>query len=81
MPVRRRLRSIPGRRARVVGADFPTLLLPLGNPMIMVFFGSIFLSLLPGDLPGWMQAAVLAIVAFKEFAWFAQVALLGARPE
>ncbi len=52
------------------------LLLQLSNPKIMVFFGSIFLSLLPGDLPGWMEAAVLAIVAFNEFAWFALLALL-----
>ncbi len=52
------------------------LLLQLGNPKIMIFFGSIFLSLLPGDLPGWMEAAVLAIVAFNEFAWFALLALL-----
>ncbi|MDI1287452.1 MAG: LysE family transporter [Reyranella sp.] len=55
---------------------FHALLLQLSNPKIMVFFGSIFLSLLPGDLPGWMEAAVLAIVAFNEFAWFALLALL-----
>jgi threonine/homoserine/homoserine lactone efflux protein len=44
------------------------LLLQLGNPKIMVFFGSIFLSLLPQNLPAWMDAAVLAIVAVNEFA-------------
>jgi len=52
------------------------LLLQLGNPKIMVFFGSIFLSILPQDLPGWMQAVVLAIVAFDEFIWFALLALM-----
>jgi threonine/homoserine/homoserine lactone efflux protein len=52
------------------------LLLQLSNPKIMVFFGSIFLSILPQDLPGWMQAVVLAIVAFDEFTWFALLALL-----
>jgi threonine/homoserine/homoserine lactone efflux protein len=51
------------------------LLLQLGNPKIMVFFGSIFLSILPHDLPGWMQAVVLAIMAFDEFIWFALIAL------
>ncbi|HSI00723.1 MAG TPA: LysE family transporter [Reyranella sp.] len=51
------------------------LLLQLSNPKIMVFFGSIFLSVLPQDLPGWMQAAVLVLVAFDEFAWFALLAL------
>lgn len=52
------------------------LLLQLGNPKIMVFFGSIFLSVLPQDMPGWMQGAVLTTVAFNEFTWFALLALL-----
>ncbi len=51
------------------------LLLQLSNPKIMVFFGSIFLSVLPHDMPGWMQAVVLALVAFDEFTWFALLAL------
>ena len=52
------------------------LLLQLGNPKIMVFFGSIFLSVLPQDMPSWMEGAVLALVAFNEFTWFALLALL-----
>ena len=52
------------------------LLLQLSNPKIMVFFGSIFLSLLPQNLPLWMDATVLAIVALNEFTWFALLALL-----
>jgi threonine/homoserine/homoserine lactone efflux protein len=52
------------------------LLLQLSNPKIMVFFGSIFLSVLPQNMPGWMDSAVLAIVAFNEFTWFAVLALL-----
>ena len=52
------------------------LLLQLSNPKIMVFFGSIFLSVLPQDMPGWMEGAVLAVVAFNEFTWFALLALL-----
>jgi threonine/homoserine/homoserine lactone efflux protein len=51
------------------------LLLQLGNPKIMVFFGSIFLSVLPHDMPAWMQGTVLALVAFDEFTWFALLAL------
>ena len=51
------------------------LLLQLSNPKIMVFFGSIFLSVLPHDMPGWMQATVLALVAFDEFTWFVLLAL------
>lgn len=68
----------------VGGADHMTgwqgflraLLLQLSNPKIMVFFGSIFLSLLPQSLPSWMDATVLAIVALNEFTWFALIALL-----
>ena len=52
------------------------LLLQLSNPKIMVFFGSIFLSLLPADLPAWMEGSVLLLVAFNEFTWFALLALL-----
>jgi threonine/homoserine/homoserine lactone efflux protein len=52
------------------------LLLQLTNPKIMVFFGSIFLSVLPQHMPAWMDGAVLAIVAFDEFTWFAVLALL-----
>lgn len=52
------------------------LLLQLSNPKIMVFFGSIFLSVLPQNTPAWMDGAVLAIVALNEFCWFALLALL-----
>lgn len=52
------------------------LVLQLGNPKVMVFFGSIFLAVLPADPPAWMDAAVLAIVAVNEFAWFAMLSLL-----
>ncbi len=52
------------------------LMLALSNPKIMVFFGSIFLSLLPADMPGWMVGLVLAIVAFNEFTWYALVTVL-----
>jgi threonine/homoserine/homoserine lactone efflux protein len=52
------------------------LLLQLSNPKIMVFFGSIFLSVLPQNMPGWMDGTVLAIVALNEFGWFALLALV-----
>ncbi len=52
------------------------LLLQLSNPKLMVFMGSIFISLLPAQPPSWMDATVLAIVAANEFAWFALLALL-----
>lgn len=52
------------------------LLLQLSNPKVMVFMGSIFVSLLPAQPPAWMDATVLAIVAVNEFTWFALLALL-----
>jgi threonine/homoserine/homoserine lactone efflux protein len=52
------------------------LLLQLSNPKIMVFFGSILLSVLPQHMPAWMDGAVLAIVAVNEFTWFSLLALL-----
>ncbi|MDP1963153.1 MAG: LysE family transporter [Reyranella sp.] len=52
------------------------LLLQLSNPKVMVFMGSIFISLLPAQPPAWMDTTVLAIVAFNEFAWFALLALV-----
>jgi threonine/homoserine/homoserine lactone efflux protein len=51
-------------------------LLQMSNPKIMVFFGSIFLSLLPAHAPDWLDGAALAIVAFNEFTWFVLLALL-----
>lgn len=52
------------------------LLLQLSNPKVMVFMGSIFVSLLPAQPPSWMDATVLTIVAINEFCWFALLALL-----
>ena len=73
------LPEIPtGFAARMTGWQgfLRALMLQLSNPKIMVFFGSIFLSLLPANLPPWMDAAVLAIVALNEFGWFALLTLL-----
>ena len=51
-------------------------MLQLSNPKVIVFFGSIFISLLPAQTPVWMDATVLAIVAANEFTWFALLTLL-----
>ena len=64
------------RRATGWQGFLRALLLQLSNPKIMVFFGSIFLSLLPAQSPGWLDGAALAIVAVNEFTWFALLALL-----
>jgi threonine/homoserine/homoserine lactone efflux protein len=47
----------------------------LSNPKVMVFFGSIFISMLPADPPRWMLFALLAIVTFNEFWWYSFVSL------
>jgi RhtB (resistance to homoserine/threonine) family protein len=52
------------------------LMLQLSNPKVIVFFGSIFISLLPAQPPAWMDATVLTIVAVNEFTWFALLTLL-----
>ena len=78
MPVRRCLRSSSAGILRTTGWQgfLRALLLQMSNPKIMVFFGSIFLSLLPAQSPGWLDGAALAIVAANEFIWFALLALL-----
>ncbi|WP_178130408.1 LysE family transporter [Reyranella sp. CPCC 100927] len=52
------------------------LMVQLSNPKVAVFFGSVFLTLLPAAAPAWMVAAVLAIVFVNECGWFTLVALL-----
>ena len=65
-----------GDNAGVVQGFVRALLLQLSNPKVMVFFGSIFLALLPAHPPTGMQIATLAIVAFNEFTWYALITLL-----
>jgi threonine/homoserine/homoserine lactone efflux protein len=69
--------SVPGA-AHLSGRQgfVRALLLQLSNPKLIVFYGSIFLSLLPHNLPSWMDGVVLGVVAFNEFIWFALLALL-----
>lgn len=51
------------------------LLVQLGNPKVMVFFGSIFVALWPENPPLWMTLAVWFIVSFNEFWWYTAVSL------
>jgi threonine/homoserine/homoserine lactone efflux protein len=53
----------------------------IGNPKVAVFFGSIFVAMLPANPPLWMMLALLAIVTFNEVWWYSVVALFfGAGP-
>ena len=53
----------------------------IGNPKVMVFFGSIFVAMLPAQVPLWMALALVAMVSFNEVWWYSLVALFfGAGP-
>lgn len=45
------------------------------NPKVAVFFGSIFVALLPQVVPLWMMVALILIVTFNEIWWYGAVAL------
>jgi len=53
----------------------------VSNPKVAVFFGSVFIALLPPQVPLWMVVALIAIVSFNEVWWYSAVALFfGANP-
>jgi threonine/homoserine/homoserine lactone efflux protein len=56
------------------------LWLSLGNPKIVVFYSSIFVSLIPADAPTWVRGAALGIVLTQEFLWYLLVAVFFSRP-
>jgi RhtB (resistance to homoserine/threonine) family protein len=63
------------------GATFlRCLAVQLSNPKAAVFFGSIFVTLLPADAPLWVKVAALAILVMNEFGWYALVALVLSAP-
>src|SRR5882724_9520887 len=51
------VRALTPRRAFVTA-----LLSYLANPKVVVFFGSVFIALLPAHAPGWVWAATVAII-------------------
>ena len=53
----------------------------ISNPKVAVFFGSIFVAMLPSATPLWMVVALVALVSFNEVWWYSLVALFfGAGP-
>jgi RhtB (resistance to homoserine/threonine) family protein len=48
----------------------------LANPKVIVFFGSIFVTLFTLETPSWVRGAALIVVAVNESGWYATVALL-----
>ena len=47
----------------------------LANPKVTVFFGSIFIAMLPKDVPLWMMLSLIAIVTFNEIWWYSAVSV------
>ena len=47
----------------------------IANPKVAVFFGSIFVAMLPSDVPLWMSLALIAIVSLNEVWWYSAVSL------
>lgn len=47
----------------------------LSNPKCILFFASIFIALLPAQIPVWVTLAILAIVFVQETAWYTLVAV------
>ena len=72
--------ALPGAGAAVPGSVLRALrlglLTQLVNPKAAVFFGSIFLTFLPAELPLWVTLVVLANIFAVEFLWYLAVALM-----
>jgi threonine/homoserine/homoserine lactone efflux protein len=47
----------------------------IANPKVAVFFGSIFVAMLPNEVPGWMIVALIALVTMNEIVWYSLVSL------
>lgn len=67
--------SLAGRRTflRALGVQ-------LSNPKAAVFFGSIFVTLLPAAAPLWVKGGALAILGINEFGFYGLVALVLSAP-
>ncbi|MEZ5830291.1 MAG: LysE family transporter [Dongiaceae bacterium] len=52
----------------------------LSNPKAAVFFGSIFVTLLPAAAPLWVKGSALAIMGINEFGFYGLVALVLSAP-
>ena len=47
----------------------------ISNPKVVVFFGSIFIAILPNEIPGWMIALLIVLVTLNEIIWYSLVSM------
>jgi threonine/homoserine/homoserine lactone efflux protein len=73
---------LDGAQGEVTASPFlKGLVTQVSNPKAAVFFGSIFIALLPSAVPLWMIVALIVMTALNEIWWFSIVALFfGAGP-
>jgi threonine/homoserine/homoserine lactone efflux protein len=64
------------KRMRPWPAFMMGLATQLANPKVIVFFGSIFVALLPAHSPIWVYVVAVIIVFCNEIGWYAIVAML-----
>ncbi len=57
-----------------------SLAVQLSNPKAAVFFGSIFVTLLPAAAPLWVKGAALAVLGINEFGFYGLVAMVLSTP-
>jgi threonine/homoserine/homoserine lactone efflux protein len=67
--------KIDERAPKLVNPFIKGFLTQISNPKVMVFFGSIFIAMLPAQVPLWMTLALIAIVSFNEVWWYTAVSL------
>ncbi|GEO82531.1 LysE family translocator [Pararhodospirillum oryzae] len=68
--------SLEGSQDRALANPFVRgFLTQVSNPKVVVFFGSLFIALLPAQVPAWMVVALVVLVSFNELWWYSTVSL------
>jgi len=68
-------RKLSAGKALTIGT-----LTQLANPKVVIFFGSIFIAVLPQDAPVWVYAVAVCLVFLNEVVWYSLVAFGFSRP-
>src|SRR5436305_11451101 len=76
-PVEMDLRKSKGGDRNPIIQGFLT---QISNPKVAVFFGSIFIAMLPREVAPWMIVALIVIVTLNEIVWYSCVALFFGSP-